>query len=203
MPGRAKPRTYHHGNLRAELIEASFALLAAHGPAAFSVAKTARAVGVSTASPYRHFADRDHLLAAVAAQAALELAERIRADAADAGDDPVERFAVTAGTYVHYVAERGVGFSIIFSTPLTQLDETELSEAGRALLSLLLDLAQQALGDGSSPERALLLLERHSVCAHGYAMLHRDGFFSSRRPRDTVETIAARAVQASRDLRVV
>jgi len=195
-------RGYHHGNLRAELIEASFALLAKHDLAEFSVAKAARAVGVSTASPYRHFADRDHLLAAVAAQAALELAARVRADvAAVPEDDPRERFAITAGTYVRYVAERGAGFSIIFSTPLARLDDAELADAGRALMRLLLDLARDALG-GGPPEDALLLLERHTVAAHGYATLLRDGFFSSRRPKDTVGTIAARAAQASRELRV-
>src|SRR3954452_14123313 len=108
-------RGYHHGNLPAALIEASFGLLAERGLPGFSVAKVARAVGVSTASPYRHFADRDALLAAVAAQAAADLADRIRADADGAGEDPVERFAVTAGTYVRFVAERGAGLDVIFS----------------------------------------------------------------------------------------
>ena len=192
-------RPYHHGNLRAELIEASFALLAEQGLAGFSVAKVARAVGVSTASPYRHFSDRDHLLAAVAAQAALELADRIRTDVEGAGPDPGERFAVTAGTYVRYVAERGAGFDVIFSAPLTQLEQTELSDAGRQLISLLLDLAERA-GDPPGSEQALWLLERHIVTAHGYVALHRDGFFTNRRPKDTVETIAERATQASRAL---
>jgi AcrR family transcriptional regulator len=192
-----RDRPYHHGNLRAELIEASFTLLAEHGVAEFSVAKVARAVGVSTASPYRHFADRAHLLAAVAAQAALELADRIRTDVESAGQDPVERFAVTAGTYVRYVAERGVGFNVIFSAPLTQLEDTELSEAGRQLISLLLDLAQHA-GQPPAPDQALLLLERHIVAAHGYAALYRDGFFTTGKP--TIQTIAKRATQASRAL---
>ena len=187
---------YHHGNLRAALIDASFDLLAEHGLGEFSVAKAARAVGVSTASPYRHFADRDHLLAAVAARAALELAERIRADVAAAGEDPRERFAVTAGTYVRYVAERGVGFNVIFSTPLTALEEPELTQAGRQLISLLLDLAEQAGGHGREP--ALTLAERHIVTAHGYLSLYRDGFFAARRP--SVDTIAAWAIQATRDL---
>lgn len=193
-------RSYHHGNLRAELIEASFGLLAERGLAGFSVAKVARAVGVSTASPYRHFADRDHLLAAVAAQAALELAERIRADIGSAGEDPIERFAVTAGTYVRYVADRGAGFDVIFSAPLTRLEQTELSGAGRQLINLLLDLAEDA-EDAGVPlrsEQALGRLERHIVTAHGYVTLYRDGFFTSR--KDTVQSIAERATQASRAL---
>jgi AcrR family transcriptional regulator len=196
-PDPRPDRPYHHGNLRAELIEASFDLLAEHGLAGFSVAKLARAVGVSTASPYRHFADRAHLLTAVAAQAALELADRIRIDVESAGPDPIEQFAVTAGTYVRYVAERGAGFNVIFSAPLTQLEQTELSEAGRQLISLLLDLAQRA-GDAPGREQARALLERHIVTAHGYVTLYRDGFFTTGNP--TVQAIAERATQASRAL---
>jgi AcrR family transcriptional regulator len=179
---------YHHGNLRSALIDASFALLAEHGVAEFSVARVARAVGVSTASPYRHFADRDDLLAAVSAQAAVELADRLRADVSSAGVDPVERFAVTAGTYVRFVAERGAGLDVIFSKQLEQ------SDAGRELMSLLLSLAAEVPGD----EEAVVLLERHLVGAHGYVTLFRDGFFKVGDP--TVETIAERATQATRSL---
>jgi AcrR family transcriptional regulator len=192
-------RPYHHGNLRAELIDASFALLAEHGLAEFSVAKVARSIGVSTASPYRHFADRDHLLAAVAAQAARELADRIRADVEAAGPNGSEQFAVTAATYVRYVADRGAGFDVIFSGDLTQLGESELADAGRELLSLLLGLAEHA-GDAPGSEPAIVLLERHIVTAHGYVALLRDGFFTNRRPKDTVQTIAERATQATRAL---
>jgi AcrR family transcriptional regulator len=173
---------YHHGNLRSALIEGSFDLLAEHGLAEFSVAKVARAVGVSTASPYRHFADRDALLAAVAAQAADELSDRIRADVEAAGEDPVERFAVTAGSYVRFVAERGAGLDVIFR-----------ADAGRDLMSLLLTLAEAVPG-----EESLVLLERHLVGAHGYVTLFRDGFFKVGDP--TVETIAERATQATRSL---
>jgi AcrR family transcriptional regulator len=192
-------RPYHHGNLRAELIDASFALLAERGLAEFSVAKVARAVGVSTASPYRHFADRDHLLVAVAAQAARELADRIRADVETAGPAASDRFAVTAGTYVRYVADRGAGFDVIFSGALTQLGERELTDAGRELISLLLGLAERAV-DPAGSEPAIAALERHIVTAHGYVTLLRDGFFTNRRPKDTVQTIAERATQASRAL---
>jgi AcrR family transcriptional regulator len=191
------PRPYHHGNLRAELIEASFALLAEHGLAGFSVAKVARSVGVSTASPYRHFADRDHLLAAVAAQAAVELTQRIREDVAAAGDDPRERFAVTAGTYVRYVVQRGAGFSVIFATPLSGLDDPALTMAGRDLMSLLFDLAHTT-GVAPTGERALTLLERLGALAHGYVSLHRDSHFS--RGDTSVDAIAARATAAVRDL---
>jgi AcrR family transcriptional regulator len=63
---RSRPR-YHHGDLRATLIEAATQIIAQTRVEDFSVADAARAVGVSTGAPYRHFADRDDLLDHVAA----------------------------------------------------------------------------------------------------------------------------------------
>lgn len=61
-------RGYHHGNLREALIDAALALIGEKGPAGFSFAEAARAAGVSAAAPYRHYRDRDALLADVARQ---------------------------------------------------------------------------------------------------------------------------------------
>src|ERR1700730_31828 len=59
-------RGYHHGNLREALIRGALELIADKGPAGFTVAEAARAAGVSPGAPYRHFRDRDELLADVA-----------------------------------------------------------------------------------------------------------------------------------------
>src|SRR5437773_11673714 len=59
-------RGYHHGNLREALIQAALDLIAKKGPAGFTFADAARSAGVSAAAPYRHFRDRDALIADVA-----------------------------------------------------------------------------------------------------------------------------------------
>ena len=61
-----EPRGYHHGNLREALIRAALELIAKKGPAGFTFAEAARFAGVSPAAPYRHFRDRDELMASVA-----------------------------------------------------------------------------------------------------------------------------------------
>src|ERR1700712_2658576 len=61
-----EPRGYHHGNLREALIRAALDLIAKKGPAGFTFAEAARFAGVSPAAPYRHFRDRDELMANVA-----------------------------------------------------------------------------------------------------------------------------------------
>jgi AcrR family transcriptional regulator len=63
---RAEPRGYHHGNLKEALIRAALELIAQKGPAGFTFAEAARWAGVSPAAPYRHFRDRDELMANVA-----------------------------------------------------------------------------------------------------------------------------------------
>jgi hypothetical protein len=60
------PRGYHHGNLKEALIRAALDLIAEKGPSGFTFAEAARFAGVSPAAPYRHFRDRDELLASVA-----------------------------------------------------------------------------------------------------------------------------------------
>ena len=64
--GRAKP--YHHGNLREVLLESGLRLIAEVGPTGFTLRELARRAGVSHNAPYRHFRDRDDLMAAVATQ---------------------------------------------------------------------------------------------------------------------------------------
>ena len=64
----AAPRPYHHGNLRAALIEAGMALLAARALDDLSLREVARAVGVSATAVYRHFPDKGALMAALAAE---------------------------------------------------------------------------------------------------------------------------------------
>src|SRR4029450_6910637 len=64
--GQGGPRGYHHGNLKEALMRAALELIAKKGPGGFTFAEAARWAGVSPAAPYRHFRDRDELVASVA-----------------------------------------------------------------------------------------------------------------------------------------
>ncbi|MGX6606078.1 TetR/AcrR family transcriptional regulator [Micromonosporaceae bacterium Da 78-11] len=186
-------RGYHHGDLRAALIGASFDQLAECGLQRFSVAAVARRLGVSSAAPYRHFRDRDHLLGAVSAAGARDLRAAV-IDAADAaGADPGARLAAVAGAYVRYVVRTGAGFQVIYAAELYRLPDDDRREHTQALMTTLLDLAT-ATGCPSHHE-ALLLAESTIAVAHGYTSLFADGFFA--RNASTVDDIAARATEAA------
>lgn len=89
MPTKA---TYHHGNLKPALIAAAFKELASEGLEGVSLRGVARRAGVSAPAVYRHFADKDALLVALAAECAERLAATMVAAVAAAPDDPLERF---------------------------------------------------------------------------------------------------------------
>jgi AcrR family transcriptional regulator len=186
-------RGYHHGDLRTALISASFDQLADQGLRRFSVAAVARRLGVSTAAPYRHFADRDHLLGAVSAAAARDLRAEILEAADAAGPDPAARLAAAAGAYVRHAVRTGAGFPVIYLSELQKLPDEARREHTRALMTTLLDLA--AATRPGSYAQALLLVEATVAVAHGYASLFADGFFA--RKSGTVDDLADRAVAAA------
>lgn len=192
MPAK---RSYHHGDLRAALIDASFGLLAEQGLQRFSVAAVARRLEVSTAAPYRHFPDRAHLLGAVSTAASRDLRAEILAAAGAAGDEPAERLAAVAGAYVRYVTRTGAGFHVIFAAELYQLQDEERREQTSALMATMIDLATDS---GRSYTEAVPLVEALVAVAHGYSSLFADGFFT--RKGATVDEIAGRAVDAARIL---
>lgn len=94
-------RPYHHGSLRAALVDAGIVLAREGGPDRVILREAARAAGVSHSAAYRHFADREALLAEVSRQARSELASRMRHHIDDAAD-PVSRLGAVGTAYVDF-----------------------------------------------------------------------------------------------------
>lgn len=197
--GGSGRRAYHHGDLRAALVEGALDLIAETGVEGFSVAEAARRLGVSAAAPYRHFPDRESLLAAAASVATRRLTDRIRTAAAGHPGDPVERLAATAGAYSRFVIERRAGFDLIFTPGLQDKHGGELREAIRELMDELLRLA--AAASTGDVQAGLDLMEQHTALAHGYATLQLGGAFTSRPPHPQgAGAVADHAVIAARSL---
>ncbi|MFD4410586.1 TetR/AcrR family transcriptional regulator [Streptomyces sp. NPDC058466] len=205
MSDNTARRGYHHGDLRAQLIRDGLAVLAETGALGFSVAKVAARAGVSSGAPYRHFRDREALLAACAATVAHELADRLAESARAAGDDPVEQLAATAGAYALYVAQHRVGLELIYADGFQDPRYRELHEAGRHFVDVLLPLATAA-STADTVLGVIELLEAHLSLAHGYATLQLQGAFGRyrRSPGDLprLATTAARALITGRSTAV-
>ena len=100
-----KQKSYHHGDLRNALIQAGLELLAEGGAQELDLRKVARRVGVSHAAPYRHFADKQALIAAINEEGFHLLAERIRSSLREVSDEPVEQLLGVAFAYVRFAQE--------------------------------------------------------------------------------------------------
>ncbi|GGR13079.1 TetR family transcriptional regulator [Actinoplanes ianthinogenes] len=192
----SRERAYHHGDLRAALVTASFELLAEVGLRRFSVAAVARKLGVSSAAPYRHFPDRAHLLSAVSGTAARDLRSAILAAAEEAGPVAADRLAAVAGAYFRYVVSTGAGLHVIYAAELYTVPDEGRREHTRALMDTVLELA--AATDVPSYQQGVALVESIIAVAHGYTSLFAEGFFH--RGSSTVDAVAGRAVAAAQAL---
>ena len=166
-----KQGRYHHGDLKTALVDAATEVIAERGLRGFSLAEVSRRLGVTTAAPYRHFADRDELLAAVAARAVGVFADLLMADAAQVDGGPA-RLAAVAGTYVRFAAQQRPLFETIYNSGLDKTRYPGLQRAWEpveALYSVVLELC-----DGDKDE-ADALVDAVEVSAYGYAKLLIDG----------------------------
>src|SRR6516165_3196344 len=98
-PGRRK--SYHHGALHSALVQASIALAREGGPDRVILREAARAAGVSHSAAYRHFADREALLAEVARFARNELAAEMRRQV-NRTKDPRRRLLAVGTAYIDF-----------------------------------------------------------------------------------------------------
>ena len=194
----AKGGRYHHGDLRPALVDAAIGVIAERGVRDFSMAEASRRLGVTTAAPYRHFADRDELLAAVAARALTVFAAMLSgaADAtgaADAADAPALRLAAMAGAYVRFAAQQRPLFDALFSSGLDKSRHPELQRAWEPVDALLTAVVLEVC-DGD-PAEAEALSDAIEASAHGYAMLLNDGEYGQ--GPDVVGATADRAIASA------
>jgi AcrR family transcriptional regulator len=164
----------HHGDLRPALLAAALDLVAERGPRGFTVAEAARRAGVSSAAPYKHFADREALLAALAVTGYAEQERRFADALAHAGTDAVERLAVVARAYVSFAREQRALFDVVFGSGLDKAAHPDLAAAGGRVLGLLLPETRQLTADDAEAQELLLSV---AALAHGHAVFLLEGGF--------------------------
>jgi AcrR family transcriptional regulator len=158
---------YHHGDLQAELVRAAMDLLDS-GETALSLRAVARRAGVSPAAPYRHYADREALVSAVAAVGYRELAERL-AGAHPAPSTP-EHLAGVAVAYVQFALERPALFRLMFGEPCDR-DNQERVGATAAVSRYVRDIVERCFPQADADALATAVW----ALVHGLALLHMDG----------------------------
>src|SRR5258708_20625765 len=166
-----RPKTYHHGNLREALLEAAIRLIAEVGPTAFTLREVARRAGVAHNAPYRHFRDRDDLMAAVAAQGFRELTQAM-VEAAGQRTDALDRHERAGLGYVTFALRRPEHFTVMFDAPISRGKHPDSAAAAEQAFATLMSFVKSCLDAGrlgSGDLRQMALLAWTMV--HGIAKL--------------------------------
>ena len=175
-PARKPLNTYHHGDLRDALVQAALAEAELGGPEAISIKALAKNLGVSQPAPYRHFADREALLAAVTAEAFRQFSALMREEIRKPSErSKLSRFA--QATLSFGLRRNGI-YRLMFAsrTMACATKDSELHAAAMETLALLLEaLEAPAVG---------LLRERYALqiwaAVHGVVMLAGQGLLTGK-----------------------
>jgi AcrR family transcriptional regulator len=180
-------KAYHHGDLREALLESAGALLEKEGPAGLSLRQLGRELGVTPGAPYRHFEDKDALLAALAAEGYRKLRAAIveEVDSAQNGEERLKRAGVG---YLRFATSHPELFRLMFGW-MPSRDIPELCEAGDAAFAAFEEILQRCEDEGllsrSVGEAGLLAWS----AVHGAAFLLIDDRLKVGEPNPSAECI--------------
>jgi AcrR family transcriptional regulator len=159
-PSGAVKERYHHGDLRQALLDAALRLISEEGFAALTLREVARRAGVTHAAPYRHFADKEELLGAVALEGFRMMTAAMRERMARE-ERLLERFSASGIAYVLFAVEHPAHFRVMFGPHLTRgLDPEAIAHEDADAFGLLVDTIQECqragvLGEGEPRDLAL------------------------------------------------
>jgi AcrR family transcriptional regulator len=189
--GGRGPRGYHHGNLREALVRAALELIAEKGPAGFTFAEAARWAGVSPAAPYRHFRDRDELLADVARRGFAAF-EQALAQAWDGGrPEPFQAFERLGRAYLDFARREPAYYSAMFEAGVPPDTDPALREAGDRAFNVLREATETLVATMPAKQRPPVMMMALHVWAlsHGIASLFGRGDAARRRLPMTPEEL--------------
>ncbi|MCA9565491.1 MAG: TetR/AcrR family transcriptional regulator [Myxococcales bacterium] len=172
---------YHHGDLRDSLIHAALELVETQGVGGLSLRAAARRAGVSHAAPYRHFKDKEALLAAAAEQGYRELGNYLQGKLDKLGEGKVERVQGLAQAYVEFARQNTPQFRLMFGPSIP--DKTiypELQKASGDAFRLVMQATKEAYeaGDLTGPSYQQVGMSAWAL-THGIASLYVDRQFVS------------------------
>jgi AcrR family transcriptional regulator len=191
---RGRQGGYHHGNLKEALVQAALDLIAQKGPAGFTFAEAARSAGVSPAAPYRHFRDRDELLASVAQQGFEQFEARLTAAWDDGRPNTPAAFERVGKAYLAFARDLPAYYSAMFESGLPLESNPALLVASERAFAIIRAAAERlvAMAPPGVPRPPALMMALHIwSMSHGIASLFGRGDAAGRKlpmtPEDLLE----------------
>lgn len=165
---------YHHGNLRQELLDCAERHLISTGINKLSLRALAREIGVSQTAPYRHFEDKDALLAALATRGFHRLFDTV---SDQLNGRRLEQALYDLGmAYLDFAMQHTEVFRLMFGPGLQPRNKyPELFVAGREAINKVVRLIESGSQDRNLSRDELLSLSHTAwACVHGVATLMLD-----------------------------
>jgi AcrR family transcriptional regulator len=172
MKSKQSRRSYHHGDLKNALVDTALEQIAQHGVRTLSLRDVARRTGVSHTASYRHFPNKESLLAAIAEQGFRRLSTSMRAAILPHATDPAAALRASGVAYVEFGVSCPNHLSIMFGGQIAHADYPGLAEASQEAYALLTSVVKQGLETGrlrGADERTVTLAAWSIV--HGLAQL--------------------------------
>lgn len=166
---------YHHGDLRAQLLNAVRFLVEEKGAENFSIAEAARKAGVSSAAPYRHFKDKPQILKALVLEAMEGMTAKMNLAIDPYPVGSIERIDALGACYIAFARDHPGMFRLVFGISESHEGDEDLSSRGGQVFGIVIQAVADYLGmDASDPEatrRAYMLW----TVVHGHSWLTIDG----------------------------
>ncbi|MBU3030393.1 TetR/AcrR family transcriptional regulator [Paracoccus marinaquae] len=201
----AERKSYHHGNLRQALVEATAALIEEMGPQAFTLAEAARRAGVSPAAPYRHFKGRDDLIEEVARLGFVDFAARLEAAFDRGRPRALTAFLRMGQAYLDFARDRPGYYMAMFESGISIAGNADLALASERAQGVLLRaagaLADRLPADQRPPAR--MVANHIWAMSHGVVELFSRGKPGGRTPVEPSEMLESGVIIYLRGLGLI
>jgi len=176
--GPRHPNRYHHGDLPRALLDAALHIVETEGTAALTLRAAARLAGVSQAAPYRHFANKEAILAAVAEEGFGSLMAAMARAAAAFPESPLERLRAVGVGYVTFATDHPSHFRVMFGREMADRSASAslrqvATDTFNMVADVISDCQRAGLVRSEDPAEDLALTAWSSV--HGVSALLVDG----------------------------
>jgi AcrR family transcriptional regulator len=174
--GAEQSRQYHHGNLREALLVKGLELLESSRDSDISLRELARDVGVSANAAYRHFANKEALMLAMAAEGFTRFSLG-QLTAIQKGDTPKQQFMLAGRAYIDFACKNPALYRLMFGRFSASHRSDDMNSAGNIAFQGLINMIAKVLqADPKSPEVDGAAIHAWSV-VHGLSTLILDGYF--------------------------
>jgi AcrR family transcriptional regulator len=170
----SRKQPYHHGDLRAALMRAALLLIEEHGVKGLALSDAARLAGVSVAAPYRHFKDKEALLAEIAAEGFTLFRDALARASESHPRDKVKRLVEMGVAYVEFALQHRSHFKVMWEGAIPKDKYPEVQQVGYEAYLLLEKAALELLPEAPTSRQQALIATAWSV-VHGYASLTLEG----------------------------